>query len=97
MSSLTFTAADQMIRLGSGVEQQLYASSVSKISFNAGKVTISKNSPNHAPYKFPRVRVEFLDSDLEFTVAFIKNEHINLEWHSIGLPYLNSRGVVGKE
>ena len=96
MSSLTFTAADQMIRLGSGVEQQLYASSVSKISFNAGKVTIAKNSPNHAP-KFPRVRVEFVDSDLEFTVAFIKNEHINLEWHSIGLPYFNSRGVVGKE
>ena len=79
MSSLTFTAADQMIRLGSGVEQQLYASSLSKISFNAGKYTIAENSPNHAP-NLPRVRVEFLDSDLEFTVAFVKNEHINLEY-----------------
>ena len=93
MSSLTFTAADQMIRLGSGVK--LHASFVSKISFNAGKVTFAENSPNHAP-NLPRVRVEFVDSDLKFTVAFVKNEHINLEWHSIGLPYFNSRGVVGK-
>ena len=92
-TSLQFTASDHTILLGSRV--QLSANTVSKISFSRGKLTLVETPHNHT-LKYPRVGVEFLDSDLKFTVAFIKNEHINLEWHSIGEPYIHSRGVVGK-
>ena len=89
---LQFTADDQLVHVGARV--QLDAKTVSKISFNDGKLTVLETPHNHTP-KFPRVGVEFLDSQLHFTVAFVHNAHINVEWHNTGEPYESSKGVVG--
>ena len=94
MTSLEFTANDQVIHVGDRVK--LDAKSVKKLSFNRGKLTIVE-APRHYSPKYPRVGVEFLDSELHFTVAFVKEQHLDLLWHSIGETYEDSRGVVGKK
>ena len=94
MTSLEFTAEDQVIHVGTRVK--LDAKTVKKLSFNHGKLTIVESPRHHSP-KYPRVGVEFLDSELHFTVAFVKEQHIDLLWHSIGETYEDSRGVVGKK
>ena len=93
-TTLKFTAADKLIHVGSIVE--LDAMTVRSISFNKGKLSIVESPHEHTP-KYPSVRVDFVDSELSFTVAFIKNDHLDLAWHSSGEPYMNSRGVVGKD
>lgn len=93
MTSLKFTAEDQVIHVGTHVK--LEAKTVKKLSFNHGKLTIVE-APRHSSPKYPRVGVEFLDSELHFTVAFVKEQHIDLLWHSVGETYEDTRGVVGK-
>ena len=93
MTTLQFIAADKMIVVESRIELDAYT--VGKITFNQGRFTVVYTS--HRTSSFPRVTIEFQDSDLKFTVAFVRDEHINLEWHSVGVPYMDSRGVVGKQ
>ena len=93
MTSLKFIAEDHMIHVGTRVK--LEAKTVKKLSFNHGKLTIVE-APLHSSPKYPRVGVEFLDSELHFTVAFVKGQHIDLLWHSVGETYEDTRGVVGK-
>ena len=93
MTSLKFIAEDHMIHVGTRVK--LEAKTVKKLSFNHGKLTIVE-APRHSSPKYPRVGVEFLDSELHFTVAFVKGQHIDLLWHSVGETYEDTRGVVGK-
>ena len=93
MTSLKFTAEDQVIHVGTRVK--LEAKTIKKLSFNHGKLTIVE-APRHSSPKYPRVGVEFLDSELHFTVAFVKEQHIDLLWHSVGETYEDTRGVVGK-
>ena len=91
-TTLQFTAADQLVRIGERV--QLDARTVKKLSFQKGKLSVVEVPSNHTP-RYPRVQVEFIDSELDFTVRFAKNNHLDLYWHSTGL-FDNSRGVVGE-
>ena len=92
-TTLKFTAADKAIHVGSRV--RLDAMTVHSISFSQGKLSLVETPQNHTP-KYPSVKVNFMDSDLKFTVTFIKDSHIDLIWQSSGEPFRNSRGVVGK-
>ena len=92
VTTLQFTAADGLVRIGERV--QLDARTVKKLSFNEGKLTVLEAPSNHTP-RYPRVRVEFVNSELDFTVGFAKNNHLDLYWHSTGLPLDDSRGIVG--
>ena len=92
MITLQFTAANQLVLIGERV--QLDARTIKKLSFSKGRLTIIKAASNHT-CTYPRVQVEFIDSHLDFTVRFVKNNHLDLYWHSTGEPVKHSKGVVG--
>ena len=92
-TSLQFTAADQLVGIGERLE--LDAKTLQRLSFNKGNLSILKVPSNHSQ-RYPRVEVEFMDSKLSFTVGFTKNNHLDLYWHSTGIPSKTSTGVVGR-
>ena len=94
ITTIQFTAADQRVKIGrEGV--QLDPRTVKKLSFNKGKLTVLEIPSNHSP-RYPRIQVEVIDLELDFTVRFAKNNHLDLYWHSIGIPLEDSKGVVGE-
>ena len=92
-TTLQFTGADQIIRIGERI--QMDAKAIKKLTFHNGKLTILEVPSNHTPL-YPRVQVQFIESDLNFTVGFAKHGHLDLYWHSTGVPSENSNGVVGE-
>ena len=93
VTTLEFTAADQLVSIGEKV--QFKANTVKKLSLHNGKLTTLEVLSNHTPI-YPTVLVEFIDSELNFTVHFTKNSHLDLHWHSSGVPYEDSRGIIGE-
>ena len=91
-TTLQFTAADQLIKIGERI--QMDAKAIKKLSFHNGKLTMVEVPSNHTP-RYPRVQVQFIESDLNFTIGFAKNGHLDLYWHSTGVPYQDSEGIVG--
>ena len=91
-TTLLFTAADQLVRIGERVHFD--ASTIKKLTFNKGELSILKVPSNHTQ-QYPRIQVDFIDSKLSFTVGFTKNGHLDLYWHSTGIPSKTSTGVVG--
>ena len=92
-TTLQFTASDQLIRIGDRV--QMEAKAIKKLSFHDGKLTMFEVPSNNTP-RYPRVQVQIVDSNLNFTVGFAKNNHLDLYWHSTGVPYDESKGVIGE-
>ena len=92
-STLQFTSADKLVRIGERI--QLDAKTITRLSFNKGNLSIVKVPSNHTQ-RYPRVQVEFIDFKLSFTVGFTKNNHLDLYWHSTGIPSKRSTGVVGR-
>ena len=92
MSSLQFTAADQLVTIGEKI--QLDARTVKELTFSKGKLTVLEATSNNTP-TYPRIRVEFIDSHFDFTIRFVKNNHLDLYWHSTGMPAKHSKGIVG--
>jgi hypothetical protein len=91
-TTLKFTASDRMVRIGDRVE--LEAKTIKKLSFNKGELSVL-NVSSDRPQKYPRVLVDFIDAKLSFTVGFTKDSHLDLYWHSTGIPSKISTGVVG--
>jgi hypothetical protein len=92
VTTLQFTAADQLVRIGERVE--IEAKTIKKLSFKEAKLTMLEVSSNHTP-RYPQVHVEFIESGLEFTIKFTKSNHLDLYWYNIRVPSKNSGGVVG--
>ena len=93
-TTLRFTAADQLVRIGEQV--QFDAKTIQKLTFNKrGELSVLK-APSNKTKLYPRVQVDFVDSKLSFTVGFTKNSHLDLYWHSTGIPSKISSGVIGK-
>ena len=91
-TTLQFTAADWLIRIGDRVE--LDAKTIKKLTFKNGELSVLHVPSNHTQ-RYPRVLVDFIDSKLSFTVGYTKNSHLDLYWHSTGIPSKISTGVVG--
>ena len=91
-STLEFIASSQLIIAGGNIP--LPANSIKKLSYRNGRLTIQEVPSNHTA-KYPRVQVQLIDYDINFTVGFAKNNHLDLYWHSTGTPYKDSKGVVG--
>ena len=92
ITTLQFTAANQLIRIGERVDFE--AKTIKKLSFQDGKLSMLEVPSNHTP-RYPRVLVEFVDTGLEFTIKFTKNNHLDLYWHNIRVPSKKSGGIVG--
>ena len=92
-TTLRFTAADHLVRIGERV--QLDAKTIKKLTLNKGELSILE-APSNKTKLYPRVQVDFVDSKLSFTVGFTKNSHLDLYWHSTGIPSKMSSGVIGK-
>ena len=91
-STLEFVASSQLIRTGGNIP--LPANSIKKLLYHNGRLTIQEVPSDHTA-KYPRVQVQLIDYDINFTIGFAKNNHLDLYWHSAGSPYQNSKGVVG--
>ena len=94
MTALQFKAANQLIQIGERVEFE--AKTIKKLSFNEGKLAKLEVPSNHTP-RFPRVRVEFVDVGLDFTIKFTKSNHLDLYWHNIRVTSKKSEGIVGQQ
>ena len=70
------------------------AKTIKKLTFNKGQLSVLKVPSNHTQ-QYPQVQVDFIDSKLSFTVGYTKNGHLDLYWHSTGIPSKSSTGVVG--
>lgn len=92
VSTLEFWADDHLIRVGEKIP--FPANSIKKLSIHNGQLTILKAPANYTP-KHPRIQVQLADSDVNFTIGFANNNHLDLYWHSSGVPHEDSRGVVG--
>ena len=93
ITTLQFTAADHLVQIGERVGFE--AKTIKKLSFHEGKLTKLEVPSNHTP-RFPRVRVEFVDIGLDFTIKFTKSNHLDLYWHSIRATSKKSEGIVGQ-
>ena len=91
-STLEFLAPNHLVRIGEKIP--IPAKSIKKLVFKHGQLTILE-VPSHLAPRYPRIQVNFVESRLNFTVGFAKNNHLDLYWHSTGIPYEDSRGVVG--
>ena len=91
-TTLQFTAADQLVKIGGRVA--LDAKTIKKLTFNDGKLTMLR-VPSNSTRAHPRIRVEFIDSGLEFTIKFAKNHHLDLHWYNTREPSKKSGGVLG--
>ena len=94
MSTIEFTAADQLVKIRRR-RAPIVANTIKKISFHNGKLTLIK-TPSNNKARYPRVQVELIDTNLNFTVRFAKNSHLDLHWHRTGEPFKAAKGVVGK-
>ena len=92
MTTLQFTAAGQLVRIGERIEFD--ARTIKKLSFQEGKLTMLKVPSNHTP-QYPSIHVDFIESGLEFTIKFTKTNHLDIYWHNIRVPSKKSGGVVG--
>ena len=92
MTTLQFTADDQLVRIGKRIEME--AKTIKKLSFQSGKMTMLEVPSNHT-LRYPRIHVEFLDSGLEFTIKYTKSNHLDLDWHNTRVPSKKSGGIVG--
>ena len=94
VTTLQFTAADQLVRIGERTE--LDAKTIKRLSFQNGTLTKLQVPSNHTS-RFPLIYVKFFfDSGLAFIVRFTKNNHLDINWHNIGATTNASRGIVGK-
>ena len=62
-TTLQFTAADWLVRIGDRVE--LDAKTIKKLTFNKGELSVLHVPSNHTQ-TYPRVLVDFIDSKLSF-------------------------------
>ena len=92
ITTLQFTADDQTVKIG---ERNFDARTVEELSFSKGKLMLVEGLSNHSS-TYHRIRVEFLDSNLEFAVRYTKNNHLDIYWHNTGSASVgNSKGIVG--
>ena len=92
MTTLQFTAADQLVRIGERI--QLNAKTIRGLTFRNGKLSLLQVPSNHTR-RYPRIDVEFIDSGLEFTIRLTKNSHLDLSWNNTRIPSKESGGVIG--
>ena len=90
-TQLMFEASNQQIYIADDVI--LKASTIEKLVFKDGRLVIV-NTPRRLSLISPKVHVDIRDSRLNFTISFVKNQHLDLLWHSTGQDE-SMHGIIG--
>ena len=88
---LQFKAEEQKIYINDGVI--LNAKGIRKIHLTNGKLTLSESESKHGPAE---VDVVLKDVGLEFSVRFVKGNHLDMVWRKVVNQSRNSHGLIGK-
>ena len=90
-TQLMFEASNQQIYIADDVI--LKASTIEKLVFKDGRLVVV-NTPRRLSLISPKVHVDIRDSRLNFTISFVKNQHLDLLWHSTGQDE-SMHGIIG--
>lgn len=88
-TKLRFVAKEQRIYVGDTAS--LDAKGVRKIHLSQGKLTLSENEKGG----MAEVDVVLKDVGLEFTVRFVKGNHLDMLWKKVANQSQNSHGLIG--
>ena len=80
-------------RISIGVELNLTAHSLERITIRDGKVMLSEAIPTDK-FRYPTVKINLSDLGFSFSVRFMK-EHLDLFWHSSPRQSQDSGGLIG--
>ena len=90
--TITFDAQKKMIEVGSDLT--LRAARIKKLTIEKGKLTISESRRKFNCSCFP-IQVELMDIGLNFSVHFVRNNHLDMKWDSVRSQPENSHGIIG--
>lgn len=92
LTTIRFDANKKQILIGGDVT--LTAQNIEKLYFKGGKLTITEAKRGYNCSCFP-VQIELPDVGLNFSIHFVKNNHIDMTWDNA--EYLeDSHGIIGQ-
>lgn len=93
VTALKFDAVKKAIHIGS--DTTLEAQSIDTITIEHGKLSISTVDRGFNCTCFP-VQVELKDIGLNFSVHFVKDNHIDMKWDGVEYLSPDSHGIIGE-
>ena len=93
VTTLSFNAAEKSIHVGNDIT--LKGNHVKKLTFNKGKLTISESERRFNSTSFP-IQINLHDIGLDFSVRFVKNNHIDMKWDNVVHQSQDSHGLIGE-
>ena len=87
---IRFMAEEERIYIGDRVK--LNARGVRKISLAKGTLSLKENEREGGPIE---VDVSLGDVGLEFTVSFVKGNHLDMMWKKVANQSINTHGLIG--
>ncbi len=91
-TTIKFDAKDKKVQVGNDLF--LKAEKIDKLTFMNGKLSISEAKRDFNCSCFP-VTVNLQDIGLNFTVHFVKNNHIDMKWERVENQPRKSHGIIG--
>ena len=90
-TKLRFVAPNNKIFIGESVS--LSAKEIGKIKLAGGKLSISEKEDSKGPVE---VYVSLQDVGVDFSVRFMKRNHLDIIWHKVLTQPKNSHGLIGQ-
>ena len=90
-TKIRFVAKEGAVFIGENV--RLEAKGVGKILLAGGHLSISERESNKGPVE---VFVSLQEVGLDFTVRFVKGNHLDMMWNKVIKQPQNSHGLIGQ-
>lgn len=93
MTTIRFNANKKTILIGNDVI--LMAQNIDRLTFKNGKLAISEANRDYNCSCFG-VQIELNDVGLNFSIHFIKNNHLDMMWDNVEYLSKDSHGIIGQ-
>ena len=93
MTTIRFDANKKAILIGDDVV--LIAKNIERLTFKRGRLAISEANRGFNCTCYG-VQVELLDVGLNFSVHFVKNNHLDMVWDKVEYLDQDSHGLIGQ-
>ena len=93
VTTIRFDASKKTILIGDDVA--LMAQNIDRLTFGDGKLSISEANRGYNCTCYG-IQVELKDVGLNFSVHFIKNNHLDMAWNNVEYFGGDSHGLIGK-
>jgi hypothetical protein len=92
-TTIRFDANKKTILIGDDIS--LTAQNIGRLTFRNGKLSISETQRGYNCSCYS-IQVELLDIGLNFSVQFIKNNHLDMSWNNVEHFAGDSHGLIGQ-